>query len=55
MEKEINEQSKTINDLRTLGATPHTIAYEERRLQELQAVRYKYFRRDIIQVLYFKY
>lgn len=49
MEKEIHEQNKTINDLRTLGATPNTIAYEERRLQELQAVRYRYFRRDIIQ------
>lgn len=49
MKKEMNEQLKTIHDLRTLGATPHTIAYEERRLQELQALCYKYFRRDMIQ------
>lgn len=49
MKKEMNEQLKTINDLRTLGATPNTIAYEERRLQELQALCYKYFRRDMIQ------
>lgn len=34
--------------MRTLGATAQTIAAEERRLQELQALRYKYFRRDII-------
>lgn len=49
MKKEISEQVKTINDLRTLGATVQTIAAEERRLQELQALCYKYFRRDIIQ------
>lgn len=48
MKKEINEQVKTINDLRTLGATTQTIATEERRLQELQALCYKYFRRDMI-------
>lgn len=48
MKKEINEQVKTINDLRTLGATAQTVATEERRLQELQALCYKYFRRDMI-------
>lgn len=48
MKKEISEQIKTINDLRTLGATSQTIATEERRLQELQALCYKYFRRDMI-------
>lgn len=48
MKKEISEQVKTINDLRTLGATAQTIATEERRLQELQTLCYKYFRRDII-------
>lgn len=50
MEKEMNEQLKIINDLRTLGASHNTIAHEERRLQELQALCYKYFRRDMIQV-----
>lgn len=48
MRKEMSEQVKTINDLRTLGATVQTIAAEERRLQELQALCYKYFRRDMI-------
>lgn len=48
MKKEMSEQLKTINDLRTLGATTQTIAQEERRLQELQALCYKYFRRDMI-------
>lgn len=51
MDKEITEQTKIINDLRTLGASHSTIAYEEQRLQELQAIYYKYFRRDMIQVL----
>lgn len=50
MEKEMNEQLKIINDLRTLGASNNTVAHEERRLQELQALCYKYFRRDMIKV-----
>ena len=50
MENEINEQTKIVNDFRTLGASVKTIENEERRLQELQAVYYKYFRRDMIQV-----
>lgn len=49
MEKEMNEQLKIINDLRTLGASSNTVIHEERRLQELQALCYKYFRRDMIQ------
>ncbi|XP_055681343.1 bridge-like lipid transfer protein family member 1 isoform X2 [Lutzomyia longipalpis] len=49
MEKEMNEQLKIISDLRTLGASYKTVAQEERRLQELQALCYKYFRRDMIQ------
>lgn len=50
MENEINEQVKIVNDLRSLGASNNTVAHEERRLQELQALCYKYFRRDMIQV-----
>lgn len=46
----MKEQFKIISDLRSLGASNNTIAFEERRLQELQAVCYKYFRRDMIQV-----
>ncbi|XP_055381705.1 bridge-like lipid transfer protein family member 1 isoform X2 [Condylostylus longicornis] len=49
MEREMTEQLKIINDLRTLGASHNTVSHEERRLQELQALCYKYFRRDIIQ------
>uniref|UniRef100_A0A182XZU0 Bridge-like lipid transfer protein family member 1 C-terminal domain-containing protein n=1 Tax=Anopheles stephensi TaxID=30069 RepID=A0A182XZU0_ANOST len=51
MENEINEQTKIVNDFRTLGASAKTIENEERRLQELQAVYYKYFRRDMIQIV----
>jgi hypothetical protein len=50
MENEMAEQSKIINDLRSLGASQNTIALEEKRLQELQGLCYKYFRRDMIQV-----
>ncbi|XP_058456070.1 bridge-like lipid transfer protein family member 1 isoform X4 [Malaya genurostris] len=49
METEIAEQTKTVNDLRTLGASSKTIENEERRLHELQAICYKYFRRDMLQ------
>lgn len=49
METEMNEQLKIINDLRTLGASRATVGTEERRLQELQALCYRYFRRDMIQ------
>ncbi|XP_021700280.1 uncharacterized protein KIAA1109 isoform X7 [Aedes aegypti] len=49
MENEIAEQTKTVNDLRSLGASSKTIENEERRLQGLQAICYKYFRRDMLQ------
>lgn len=50
MEIEMKEQLKIINDLRTLGASHNTITAEEKRLQELQAISYRYFRRDMMQV-----
>lgn len=50
MENEINEQTRIVSDLRSLGASVSTISHEERRLEELQALSYKYFRRDMIQV-----
>lgn len=50
MENEINEQTRIVSDLRSLGASVSTISHEERRLEELQALCYKYFRRDMIQV-----
>ena len=54
MENEISEQRKIVSDLRSLGASVSTISSEERRLEELQALCYKYFRRDMIQVRKFK-
>lgn len=47
----MKEQYKIINDLKSLGASHNTIINEERRLQELQAICYKCFRRDMIQVI----
>ncbi|KAF4529364.1 hypothetical protein B566_EDAN016813 [Ephemera danica] len=51
IEKEMNEQAKIINDLRTLGASHSTIEQEMRKLQDLEAVAFKDFRRDMIQKL----
>ncbi|KAJ8666820.1 hypothetical protein QAD02_008482 [Eretmocerus hayati] len=51
IEKEMNEQAKIINDLRSLGASHGTIEQEMKRLQELEALVFKDFRRDMIQKL----
>ncbi|KAG8228088.1 hypothetical protein J437_LFUL000087, partial [Ladona fulva] len=51
IEKEMNEQAKIINDLRSLGASHGTIEQEMRRLHELEAMVFKDFRRDMIQKL----
>ncbi|XP_011301889.1 uncharacterized protein KIAA1109 isoform X7 [Fopius arisanus] len=51
IEKEMNEQAKIINDLRSLGASHGTIEQEMKRLKELEAVVFKDFRRDMIQKL----
>lgn len=51
IEKEMNEQAKIINDLRSLGASHGTIELELKRLHELEAMVYKDFRRDMIQKL----
>ncbi|PNF17353.1 hypothetical protein B7P43_G02988, partial [Cryptotermes secundus] len=47
----MNEQAKIINDLRSLGASHGTIEQEMKRLQELEAMVFKDFRRDMIQKL----
>lgn len=39
------EQAKIINDLRALGASHGTIEQEMKRLRELEAMVFKYFRR----------
>lgn len=46
IEKEMNEQAKIINDLRSLGASHGTIELELKRLHELEAMVYKDFRRS---------
>ncbi|XP_051162533.1 transmembrane protein KIAA1109 homolog isoform X5 [Leptopilina boulardi] len=51
IEKEMNEQAKIINDLRSLGASHGTIEQEMKRLHELEAMVFKDFRRDMIQRL----
>ncbi|CAH1406051.1 unnamed protein product [Nezara viridula] len=51
IEKEMNEQAKIINDLRSLGASHGTIEQEMKRLRELEAMVFKDFRRDMIQKL----
>ncbi|KAF5303327.1 hypothetical protein FQA39_LY10066 [Lamprigera yunnana] len=51
IEREMNEQAKIINDLRSLGASHGTIELELKRLHELEALVYKDFRRDMIQKL----
>ncbi|KAG5893448.1 hypothetical protein JTB14_012167 [Gonioctena quinquepunctata] len=51
IEKEMNEQAKIINDLRSLGASHGTIEMEMKRLHELETMVYKDFRRDMIQKL----
>lgn len=47
IEKEMNEQAKVINDLRSLGASHGTIELELKRLQELETMVYKDFRRFV--------
>lgn len=47
IEKEMNEQAKIINDLRSLGASHGTIEQEMKRLHELEAMVFKDFRRYI--------
>merc|ERR1711892_1011263 len=49
MEREMIEQSKTIEDLRKLGATEQTVNQELKKLSDMEAFASKDFRRDIIQ------
>lgn len=48
IEKEMQEQQKIINDLRCLGASYGTIEQEVKRLQDLETMIYKDFRRYIM-------
>lgn len=51
LEIKMNEQAKTVNDLKMLGASASTIEQEMRRLQDLEAVVFHDFRRDVIKKL----
>nr|XP_018906485.1 PREDICTED: uncharacterized protein KIAA1109 isoform X3 [Bemisia tabaci] len=51
LEKEMYEQAKVINDLRSLGASHGTIEQEMKRLHELETLVFKGFRRDMISKL----
>ena len=51
IEKEMNEQAKIINDLRSLGASHGTIEQEMKRLHELETMVFKDFRRYESKVL----
>ncbi|ESO89448.1 hypothetical protein LOTGIDRAFT_234295 [Lottia gigantea] len=47
IEREMNEQAKIVQDLRELGASQSTIEAEKRKLEELQALVFRDFRRDV--------
>uniref|UniRef100_T1KK05 Bridge-like lipid transfer protein family member 1 C-terminal domain-containing protein n=1 Tax=Tetranychus urticae TaxID=32264 RepID=T1KK05_TETUR len=51
IEKELNEQAKIINDLKTLGASQSTIEQEIKRLHELESAVFNDFKRDVIKKL----
>lgn len=51
IEKEMSEQARIIQDLRSLGASSATVEQEMRRLQELEAQASKDFRRVMLQRL----
>nr|XP_027228542.1 transmembrane protein KIAA1109 homolog [Penaeus vannamei] len=52
LEIKMNEQAKTVNDLKMLGASASTIEQEMRRLQDLEAVVFHDFCRDVIKKLW---
>lgn len=51
IEKEMSEQARIIQDLRSLGASSATVEQEMRRLQELEVLASKDFRRVMLQRL----
>merc|ERR1712107_577385 len=51
MREEMIEQSKTIEDLKKLGASEKTIEVELKKLSDMEAFASKDFRRDIVQKL----
>ncbi len=52
IEKEMSEQARIIQDLRSLGASSATVEAEMRRLQELEALASKGFRRDMVRPIF---
>lgn len=51
IEKELNEQAKIINDLRTQGASQTKIEAEIKKLHELESAVFNDFRRDVMKKL----
>ncbi|XP_071088521.1 bridge-like lipid transfer protein family member 1 [Haliotis cracherodii] len=51
IEREMNEQAKVVQDLKQLGATLSIIEAERRKLEELQAILFHDFRRDVFNKL----
>ncbi|GAB6024106.1 hypothetical protein CHUAL_008817 [Chamberlinius hualienensis] len=51
LEREMNEQARIVNDLKSLGASHTTIEQETRRLQELEAACFNDFRREMLKRL----
>ncbi|XP_052791422.1 bridge-like lipid transfer protein family member 1 isoform X3 [Mya arenaria] len=48
LEKEMNEQAKIVQDLRTLGASQSTIDTETRKLEELKGIIFNDFRKEVL-------
>lgn len=49
IDMEMSKQAKIIEDLRSLDAKPTSIEDEEKKLQELEAVLFRDFRRDFVE------
>ncbi|XP_065930911.1 bridge-like lipid transfer protein family member 1 isoform X5 [Magallana gigas] len=51
IEKEMNEQARVVQDLKQLGASLQTIEVESRKLEELKAIVFQDFRREMLNKL----
>ncbi|BFZ14882.1 hypothetical protein BsWGS_17921 [Bradybaena similaris] len=51
IEREMNEQAKIVQELKECGATETTIEIERKKLEDLQALLFQDFRRDLMEML----
>ncbi|XP_055893241.1 bridge-like lipid transfer protein family member 1 isoform X2 [Biomphalaria glabrata] len=51
IEREMNEQAKVVQELKECGATEATIEIERKKLEDLQALLFQDFRRDLLEML----